>query len=227
MRMRPLPPLPWRFAVAGAFLATFKMVAVAEAAAPAPSDAPDLGEAANDPTKAQAATALDPGDLSEDAGAEAKGSLYAVVEEEASAHERAGRFVEALAAWERLADSGEALTPAQRAEREGATTRLAALARGRAVDDPASTQREVLDFRRAGAERSTPAPLDTRTPTSEGKPNRVVDQWYFWVAVSLIAASVGTIAGLAIQSATNPGGVDGRAGVAAQPAAPSAALVRF
>ena len=96
---------------------------------------------------------------------EARGATaasYASVAAEAKANELDGRYVEALDAWGRLAQDPDALTPAQRIEWEEATDRLTVLTRGRVEDDPASTQREVLDFQRSGAERSA----QTRAPTS-------------------------------------------------------------
>lgn len=228
--MRPRLPLPvhWRFAVAGAFLASFK-TGVAEAAPPTADGASEVADPDAAGAPVEEAAAQPGGDLS-GTTEEARGATaasYASVAAEAKANELDGRYVEALDAWGRLAQDPDALTPAQRIEWEEATDRLTVLTRGRVEDDPASTQREVLDFQRSGAERSAPTPLDTRAPAATTRSNRVVHQWYFWVAVSLIAVSVGTIAGLAIQSATDPGGVDSRAGVAASPPAAPAALVRF
>jgi hypothetical protein len=228
--MRPRLPLPVhrRIAVAGALLASFQIKG-AQAAPPIASDTTEVAdlEAAGATVGEAAAPSIRDLSGTPEAAPDAVAASYAAVAAEAKSDERDGRYVEALDTWGRLAQDPSALTPAQRTEWEEATDRLTALTRGRAEDDPASTQREVLDFQRSGAERSAPTPLDTTAPAPTSRSNRVVHQWYFWVAASLIAVSVGTIAGLAIQSATAPGGVDGRAGVAAPPPGPPAALVRF
>jgi len=204
----------WRIALVGTFVVSFNIVDPAQATSLEASAAPDVDEGAAGPENIEEAGGPHRGDLS-DAGAESPAASkpsFSIVEVEASAHERKGHYPEALAEWERLADLEEELTETQRATWTEAEARLTALTRGRIGDEPASTQRELLDYRRSGAERPNPTPLDTREPTTERASNRLVSQWYFWVAVSMIAVSVGTIAGLAIQSATNPGGVDGRAG---------------
>lgn len=129
----------------------------------------------------------------------------------ARALEVTGRYVEALAAWQQVA-SLEVLTPAQRAQVRVEVERMDGMARGRVLDDPASTERERIDrSREVEGPAPAPAPLNTAVPEEAPQADRVVDKWYFWVTLGVIVAAGATITGLAIQSATNPGGVDDRA----------------
>lgn len=222
----------WRFALIGALMATFGGATQAHAASPSPDDGGTSDDAAQKPGDGEREVAAAGGDLSPvEAEASATPPTFQRLADEAATAEREGRYVAALETWQGMVSMEPALTESQRATVEAAVARLTDLARGRGADDPASTQREVLDFRRSGAARPSPLPLNTEASiperAAEGTSEPVVRQWYFWVAVSLIAAAVGTITGLAIQSATNPGGVDGRAAAASPSAAGSRAVVRF
>ena len=129
----------------------------------------------------------------------------------AQALEATGRYVEALAAWRQVAEL-EDLTPSQQTQVRADVERVDGMARGRVVDDPASTERERIDrTREVEGPAPAPAPLNTAAPEAPAQADRVVEKWYFWVTLGVIVAAGATITGLAIQSATNPGGVDDRA----------------
>lgn len=176
---------------------------------PASGAAEGAESEASAPAGASTSEAEAPGDLS----AQAKAATAARTADptpqtwraEAQAYEAAGDYAGAAAAWRGHLDALGPDDPT-RSDAEAALAAVEAKRRGTVADEPGSTHRDTLDRRWAPPPKKT-APKKKKKkrvppppPADEGRDDRVVDKWYFWVTLGAIIASAAAVTGVAIRA---------------------------